>query len=222
MTSDGVAGGRDRRHRRGEGAAAAVGHVVVAEGSGIGDHRLHLRIGNAELLRRHQRQRGARTAHVDRADGQRHGTVGADVEVGAGLAAEVEPETTGHATPLVLAEWRLHVRMLLRRFQRGPDADRAIHRTVRRFGAFPGSVPDAEFNRVHADLLRQLIDDAFHREGGHRCRRRAIGRCLGPIDQHLIADRFDVLKVVAGKRGHGAELGPHAAVRGRRNSLAWP
>ena len=61
-------------------------------------------------------------------------------------------------------------------------------------------------------LLGELVDHAFHREGRHRRRRRAIGRGLRPVDQHFVADRPDVLEPVAGEGGHGAELGPHAAI----------
>ena len=49
---DGVAAGKHRRHARREGAAAAIGHVVVAETAGIGDVAFDLGIGNAELLGR--------------------------------------------------------------------------------------------------------------------------------------------------------------------------
>ncbi len=194
--------------RGGEGAAAAVGHVVVAQAGGVGDDRLDLLIGDAELLRRHQRQRRARAADIDRSDGERDRAVHADVEVGAGLAAEVEPEAAGHAAALVLAERRLHVRMVLRRLQRRADADRAVDRAVGGSGAFLGGVLDPELDRIHADLLGQLIDRAFDRKGRHRRRRRAIGRGLRPVDQHLVADGLDVLEIVAGERGHGAELGP--------------
>ena len=66
----------------GEGAAAAVGHVVVAERADVSATiALTCVVGDAELLRRHQRQRGARAADVHRADGQRHRAVHADVEV---------------------------------------------------------------------------------------------------------------------------------------------
>ena len=112
--------------------------------------------------------------------------------------------------------------MVLRRFERRADADRAIDRAIGGSGAFLRGVLDAELDRIHADLLGQLVDGAFHREGRHRRRRRAIGRGLRPVDQHFVADRLDVLELVAGKRGHGAELGPHAGSRGRWNSAASP
>ena len=46
---------------------------------------------------------------------ERHGAVDADVQIGARLAAEVEPESARHAAALVFAERRFHVRMVLSR-----------------------------------------------------------------------------------------------------------
>ena len=47
---DRIAGGEDGGHRRREGAAAAVGHVIVAEGRGICDDDADLVVGDAEFL----------------------------------------------------------------------------------------------------------------------------------------------------------------------------
>ncbi len=115
----------------------------MAKRAGVGDQALHLIVGNAELFRHAERQRGARAADVDGTHCQRHRTVLADVEVGAGLAAEVEPETAGHAAALVGAERRRHVRMLPGRLQRGPDADGPIDRAIGRLGPLLGGVLDA-------------------------------------------------------------------------------
>ena len=114
--------------------------------------------------------------------------------------------------PWFSPERRLHMRMVLRRLERRADADRAVDRTVGRSRAFACGVLDAEVDRIHADLLGQFVDHALHREGRHRRRRRAIGRGLRPVDQNFVADRLDVLEVVAGERGHGAEFGPHAGI----------
>ena len=76
---------------------------------------LHLLVGNTELFRGDQRHGGPCAAHIDGTHGQVHRAVHADVQIGAGLAAEVEPEAAGHAAALVLAELGLHVRMILYR-----------------------------------------------------------------------------------------------------------
>ena len=209
---DGVAGRKDGGHGRRESTAAAVGHVVMAKRRGICDYRADIVVGNAEFLRRHQRQRSARTAHVDRADGKRHGAVRPNIEVGAGLAAEIEPEAASHAASLVLAKPGLHLRMLPGGLQRRPDADRSVNRTIGRLRAFPGCVPDTEVDRIHADSMGELVNCTFDGEGRHRRRGRAVGSHLGPVDQHLVAHRLDVLEIIAGERGHGAELGPHAGI----------
>src|SRR4029453_4300072 len=106
-----IARGEDGRHAGREGGAAAVGHVIVAEGRGVGDDRPDLVVRDAEFLRRHQAHRGAGAADVGRADRQSDRAVAIDVEGDAGLAAEVEPETAGHAATLVRTARRLEVRM---------------------------------------------------------------------------------------------------------------
>ena len=162
-----------------------------------------------------ERHRGARAADIDRADRNDSGAVGIDVDASAGLAAEIEPEAASHAASLVLLERRLHMRMVLRRFERRADADRTIDRAIGRLGAFLGGVLDAEVDRIHADLVGDLVDDAFDREGRHRRRGCAIGRDLRTVDQHFIADRLDVLQVIAGIRTSWRRVRPTCRRRGR-------
>lgn len=75
----------------------------------------------------------------------------------------------------------------------------------------PARRPSPALDRVHSDLLGKFVDRAFHHEGGHLRRRRAIGSGLRPVDQHFVADSHDVFEPVAGESGHRAELGPYAA-----------
>ena len=155
----------------------------MAKRARVGDDAAHFLIRNAELLGRHQAHGGARAADIDRADGDDRGAVEIDVDRRAGLAAEIEPESAGHAASLVLLERRLHMRMVLRRFECRADADRPIGRPIGRLGALLGGVLDAEIDRIHADLLGDLVDDAFDREGRHGRRRRAVGGDLRPVDE---------------------------------------
>ena len=194
---------------------------------------LDMVVVDAEFLRRDQRQRGARAADVDRSDGKRDGAVHADIEIGAGLAAEIEPEAAGHAASLVLAERRLHVRMVLR-----PPPASGRCRSDRRSGRRRISCPScAAFLMRNSTasmpiLPGEFVDHAFDGECRHRRRGRAIGRGLRPVDQHFVADRPHILEVIAGKRGHRPELGPDAGIgaagvaqgrlrRGDRAVLAW-
>ena len=64
---------------------------------GVGDHRPHLVVVDAELLGRHQGERGAAAADVGIARDHRHRAVLADVAGGAGIGADVEPEAGGDA-----------------------------------------------------------------------------------------------------------------------------
>src|SRR4029450_10955923 len=73
--ADAVAGGLDGGHAGGEGGAAALGDVVVAERAGVGGDRADLLVGHAQLLGCYQAHGGAGTADVDRADGERDGAV---------------------------------------------------------------------------------------------------------------------------------------------------
>ena len=114
---------------------------------GIGNHHADVLVGKAELFRGHQADGSARAADVDGAHGNGDGAIGCHVDVAAGLAAEVEPEAAGHAASLVLAQRRLHVRMVLGCLKRGANADGAVDRAIGDFGALLGGILDAEFNR---------------------------------------------------------------------------
>ena len=180
---DGIARGDDGGQAGGEGAAAAVGHVVVAERAGVGDDGAH-------LARRECRAPRPPSGTCEAREPPMSGVPTASATVpsalmlsdDAGLAAEIEPEAAGHAAALVLAERRLVVRMR----SWPPPASRPrpigpIDRAVGGLGAFLGRVLEAEIERIHADLLGQFVDHALDREGRHRRAGRAIGGLLRPV-----------------------------------------
>jgi len=98
--------------------------------------------------------------------------------------------------------------MVLCSFKCGANADGAVDRAIGALGALLGGILDAEFDRIHADLLGQFINSAFHGEGRHGSRRRTVGGRLRAVDDDFDAFAFYVLEIVAGEGGHGAEFGP--------------
>ena len=71
--------------------------------------------------------------------------------------------------------------------------------------ARPGRVLAAQFERVHADLLGQHVDDALDREGRDRRPRRAIGGRFRPVADDVVADRVGVLDRI-GRKGAQARV----------------
>ena len=112
----------------------------------------------------------------------------------------------GDAASLVLAQRRAPVRVRLGRLQRLDQADRPELRPVGGLGALLGRVLEAQLDRVHADRLGDLVDHLLDRELGDRAARRAIGRHLRPVADHVVADHLHVLEVVGREGAHAARL----------------
>src|SRR6185436_14607253 len=91
----------DDRHAAREGNAAATGEKVKAERTGVADQRAHLVKGDAQLLGCHHGERRARAADIRRTRYERHAAVFTEVERGAGLSADVEPESRSDAATLI-------------------------------------------------------------------------------------------------------------------------
>src|SRR5262245_32288313 len=89
---DGVACRVDHANAGREGHPAAVGHVVVAERSGVGNGRAHAFIRHAELFRDHHAHGGARAPDIRIAIGHGDRAVTVDAERRRRIAAEVEPK----------------------------------------------------------------------------------------------------------------------------------
>ncbi len=191
-------------HRKtgGEGDAAAAGHEVEADRGGIGDHRPHLVVVDAELLGRHQGERGAAAADVGIARDHRHRTVLADVAGGAGIGADVEPEAGGHAAGIAVLDRRAVVRRVLHGLERLDHADGVEGDTIGRLGARLGGVLQAQVDRIHVELLGQDVDRGLDGPRRDRGARRAIGRDLGPVAHDIEALDVDIVDVVAGEAAH--------------------
>src|SRR5271169_4710516 len=169
---------------------------------GVGDNRAHLVVVDSQRLGRHDRHRGARAADVGAAGRDDDRTVLVDVHGGARFAATVEPIAGGDAAPLVLAERRRIARMVEQRL------DGVGISVVRKLGAGEhlgplfGGVLEPQLQRVHADLLRQNIEHALHREVADRRARRAIGRDLRAVAHYVVTDRARIRDVVRSKRAY--------------------
>ena len=130
---------------------------------------------------------------------KRDRSVGSDGQRARGLAAAVEPEAEADAASLIGAERRVVVLGLLGRLQGLDHADRPERLAVDRDAALPRRILEAQIDRIHAELLGQLVDHAFG--GENRLRHAGGAECihLRPVRHHLVGDRLGVLQVVAGE-----------------------
>ena len=84
-----------------------------------------------------------------------------------------------------------------------------------RLGAIAGAILLAQRNRVLAQLARQVVHRAFHREGRDRRTRRTIRRHLRPVADHVVADDIDVRDVVHCQPAHAARPDRRTGERAR-------
>ncbi len=84
-----------------------------------------------------------------------------------------------------------------------------------------GGVLQPQLQRVHADLLRQHVEHAFHREGGNRRARCAIRGGLGTVADDIVSDRAGIGDVV-GREGAEARVHHRRAGEGAGLELEHP
>ena len=110
------------------------------------------------------------------------------------------------AAPLVLAERRRRIARMVEQRLDGLGISVVRQRGAgEHLGPFLGGILEPQPQRVHANLLRQNIEHALHREGAHRRARRAIGRDLRTVANHVVADRARIRKALGGQ---GCSPGP--------------
>ena len=104
-----------------------------------------------------------------------------------------------------------------------------IDRPVHGLGALLGGVLQAQLERIHAELLGQLVEHALDGIGADRSAGRAIGRDLGAVGDDVVAQRVGVRDVVgpegaAGgaadrRAGEGTGLQPVGPLAGDDGSI---
>ena len=167
---------------------------------------MHLVQIHAQLLGGHLAERRPRAADVRRAHHQVGATIFAQVQGGAALTANIEPESRCHAAALILAERRLVVRVRLGGFEAFDHSDGAELRTVNRLRAFLCCVLQTQLQRIHAELLGKLIDDALGAILGYGCTGRPVCSHLGPINDDVVTDGANVFEIVGRKGAHATQL----------------
>ena len=189
---------------RGEGDAAATGHVGVADPLGIADHRPHILCGDAQRLGELHGDGGARAADVGGTLDETYRAVDIDTRGHGRLEADVEPEPGGDAAAALRPAQRcLVMRMLLCGFAGLDHADPWIDGAVGSPRPFLRAVLDAEIERVDLQFLADLVDhrlDGESRVGRSRC---PIGRRGRLVDDDVVAVDHHIRHVVAGKDAHG-------------------
>ena len=86
--------------------------------------------------------------------------------------------------------------MRFRGLQRLDVADARKYRTMRRLCPLPGGILQSQLQRIHLERAGQLIHHALDRKSADRRARGAIGRNLGAVGEHIVADRKHVRDVV--------------------------
>ncbi len=141
---------------------------------------------------------------VGGAFGQVDSTVAVYREVNGGVEADVEPEANRYAASLVLAQRSVVVGMVAHGFEGLDESDPAEYGAVNTAGALFGCVLEAQFDGVHAQLLRKLVNRLLYGESGVGSAGRAVGGSLGLVDNHVVAVNGAVLYVVGGQGALGA------------------
>src|SRR5581483_5902651 len=125
------------------------------------------------------------------------GAVGVDIDHRRGLEADVEPEARGDAATAVFAlQLGLVVRAVLDRLDRLDKSDALVRRPRGLRRAFLGAIHDPYVARVDAALLRELVDYRLRSERRVGRARRAIGRGLGPVNDHVVSVDHQVGDIV--------------------------
>ena len=118
------------------------------------------------------------------------------------LAAAVEPETGGDAAALVLAQRLLVIGVAHQRLDGLGIAVMAELRPIDHLGALARGVLQPQLERIDAELLREDVEHALHRERRDRRARRPVGRNLRPVADHVVADGARVRDVVGRQPAH--------------------
>ena len=187
-------------------AAASV--RSEADGIGVPDRRVDILDRDPQHFGQLLRHRGTGAADIGRAFDQLDPTVRVDNRQCTGGTRAIAPEPTGHTTTAVQAGEGCGVMgVILGRLQRLHKTDTLEDRTSRPAGAFFGAVEQAELERVHAQLVAQLVNGRFHHKGRRRSAGGAVGCRLGAVHHDIVP--LDP--------GIGDVVSPHDAVTGRRH-----
>ena len=181
------------------GDAAATRAAGVADGVRVHHLRVNVLGGNAQSFGQHHRRTGPAAADVCGAFDQVNCTVWVDIGGHTAGASSVEPETGSHAASLLFAFDSRIVGVVDGGFHCLGIADALVDRAVWSPIAFLGRVLMAEFERVHTDLLSQLVDDRFRGKGGVCAARRTVGAGLGAVHHNVVAVDAQVVQFVGGE-----------------------
>ena len=102
--------------------------------------------------------------------------------------------------------------MALHRIDHLGEANGGKDRPVDASGALLGGVQEPEVERIHPNLLRQVIDHRLRGELGVRRARRAVGVRRRLVDENAKALHIPVLDVVGRKHAHAASPNHRAGV----------
>ena len=120
-------------------------------------------VGDAKGLRRLLRDGSPGASDIHRPLDQVDRPVRIDRHVNAGMEAPVHPKAGSDAAPAVRScQRRAVVLVVTRRFQAFHQADLLEHRTLNLARTLGHRVVQAEFHRVHAQLLADFVHDLLH------------------------------------------------------------
>ena len=187
----------------GEGGPATAGEVGVP-------HRIRVSHAGMNVFRRDAQNLGGvhgdghpGPSDVGRAGNQADGAVGVHRYRAAGLQADVEPESRGHApgSPRT-ANGRFVLFRVFSCFQALDIAYSGKHRSVHPAGAFFRGVNQPELYGVYVQLLTDFINHLFASKGSAGSGWRPVSRRLRFIYHHVKSVNLDVFYVVVGENAH--------------------
>ena len=117
----------------------------------------------------------------------------------------VAPESAGHAAaPVGTGQGSGVVGMGLGRFQSLHKPNLGHQRAGGPARSFFGAVDQPQVYGVHTQLFGEFVHGRLHGESGGGRTGRAVGRCLGPVDHHVVTFDVGVWNVVGRHHALGA------------------
>ena len=184
-----------------------MGAIRVADRIGIGRSRSDLLHAEPQLLRYQHGHARTCPRHIHRPCGQGDGAIGVDTDRTGGPLARIPPITMCHTTPTMGTFKRCAVVGMA---ASGPEyftgADPGMYRPIDPPGALLRAVHQPELQRIHTELLRQLIHHHLDGEGSLRSAGCTIGPALGLVDDNIISVDLAMGHIIGGEGHTGGRL----------------
>ena len=154
------------RHAGGECYATAARGSADANCIGIADLGTNIFVIDTQHLSCNIDHRGAAAANIRVAGDHSDGAILVDVQLCAGLPANIKPEPASHTPSLVGSKGSVVVWVGLGSLQGFHKPDLFECRSIGGFDTFRGGVLQPEFNRIYAKFIGQFVQGRLNRMCG--------------------------------------------------------